>query len=166
MLTEEEFMILAHKRSRDTSRTPIHWNKSKNGGFTYGDSTWIGMCDNYDKINVEDDIKDPDSVLNFFKKLIALRKSEYLLVTGDVKLVLKDVEGVFSFTRNDKEGKESLLIFCNFENKIIDLNLREVCEGIEHYKLDSLLSNYKNIKLKEGILSLKPFEGILFKVLK
>ncbi len=56
-------MKLAHKRGRDTSRSPVHWDSSKNCGFTEGEKAWNGICDNYEEVNVADDMKNPNSVL-------------------------------------------------------------------------------------------------------
>ena len=63
------------RASRDSARTPVQWSGEKFAGFTDGDSTWMDVNENYTRINVADQEKDPDSILNFYRKAIHLRKS-------------------------------------------------------------------------------------------
>jgi oligo-1,6-glucosidase len=90
--SKDEIMRYIHKKSRDNARTPMQWSNSANAGFTSG-KPWIKVNPNYTEINVEDEIKDKNSVLNYYKKLIRLRRQYEVIVYGDFEVV-KD-EGPF-----------------------------------------------------------------------
>lgn len=80
------------RRSRDNARTPMQWSDGKNAGFTTG-TPWLRVNPNYTAINVEKEAQNPDSVLNFYKKLIALRKDpEYkeTVVYGALEPFMKE----------------------------------------------------------------------------
>ena len=81
----EAFEIIAYK-SRDNGRTPVQWDDTPNAGFTTGEP-WIGVSENYTWINAQAEIDDPDSVLAFYKRLIALRKAEEIIQAGDVRFL-------------------------------------------------------------------------------
>ena len=71
-------MKMVQRASRDNSRTPMQWNQNKNAGFSEGEP-WLEVNPNYKDINVSDSIKDEDSILNYYKKYIALRKKHPVL---------------------------------------------------------------------------------------
>ncbi len=60
--------------SRDNARTPVQWNNNANAGFTDG-TPWLGINKNYTSINVDEQLKDDNSIINYYKKLIAIRES-------------------------------------------------------------------------------------------
>ncbi len=73
-LPEEQRLRLYHRASRDNARTPVQWSREENAGFTTG-KPWFTVNPNYLEINVEDSEANPDSVLHFYRKAIALRKN-------------------------------------------------------------------------------------------
>ncbi len=77
----EEIMETIWATSRDNSRTPMQWSSMENAGFTTG-QPWMGINQNYEKINVEKQLADQDSVLHFYKKMIALKKNNKLFTYG------------------------------------------------------------------------------------
>jgi oligo-1,6-glucosidase len=85
--------------SRDNSRTPMHWNDSPNAGFTTGEP-WIKINPNYQQINVEAALSDPNSVYYYYKKLIALRKENPVMVYGDYQDLSADNEHLYVYTRS------------------------------------------------------------------
>jgi alpha-glucosidase len=85
---------------RDPERTPMQWNTSPNAGFSpAGVETWLPVADHYTTINVESQQKDPRSMLNFTKRLLALRRSEAALSVGDYQALGGLPADVFAFTR-------------------------------------------------------------------
>lgn len=80
--------ILASK-SRDNSRKPMQWDNGKNAGFTQGEP-WINLCNNYANVNVAAALSDENSVLYTYQKLIALRKTQPVLIWGDYQDLLPD----------------------------------------------------------------------------
>ena len=113
--TEEEALDACIRYSRDNARTPMQWSHEKEAGFTTG-KPWLKVNPNYTEINVEDQLKDEDSVLHFYKKLIALRKSEAYretLIFGRFVPAFEADEDVFAFYRESESG-ERIFIAANF----------------------------------------------------
>jgi glycosidase len=106
----EDIFPKIKKYSRDNSRTPMQWDSSPFAGFSDSNS-WLKLNPNYKEINVERETKDPQSVLSFYKKLIALRKSEGALIYGTMERFPVHHEDLIAFTRT-LDG-ESLLIIGN-----------------------------------------------------
>ena len=73
-LSDKEALAVCSKMSRDNARTPVQWSDSDNAGFTTG-TPWLKVNSNYKDINVQNQENDPDSVLNYYRKLVATRKS-------------------------------------------------------------------------------------------
>ena len=143
---EDMFPKIAHK-SRDNARTPMQWDASKNAGFTTG-TPWIAINPNYKKINVEDQLKREDSVFNYYKKLIRLRKENEIIVYGNYELLLPEDENIFAYVRTLDNQK--LLVVCNFSKSEQKFDF----QGYENAKV--LISNYNRDARKDGIL--KPYE--------
>jgi alpha-glucosidase len=105
-----ELMEIIWKKGRDNSRTPMQWNDSLHAGFTTG-TPWMKCNPNYTAINVEADLKNPDSVLNYYKTLIQVRKQQPTLVYGKYDLILPRHKRIFAYTRT--EGQDTFLIITN-----------------------------------------------------
>lgn len=136
--------------SRDNARTPVQWDDSKNAGFTSG-TPWIPVNPNYTEINAKAETADPDSVFHYYKKLIALRKQNPIIVYGKYEPLLKDSEELFVYTRT--LGGEKLFVACNFTDKEASLSLPE-----EFIGSDRLISNVENDYSRREII-LKPYEA-------
>lgn len=124
--TEEEALDACIRYSRDNARTPMQWSHEKEAGFTTG-KPWLKVNPNYTEINVEDQLKDEDSVLHFYKKLIALRKSEAYretLIFGRFVPAFEADEDVFAFYRESESG-ERIFIATNFGKEEKRLTLPE-----------------------------------------
>lgn len=119
---EEEILDRVSVIGRDNARTPMQWDNSKNAGFSKADSTWLPVNPNYKEINVEEALKDPDSIFYTYQKLVDLRKKEDWLVDADFKL-LETEEKVFAYTR--ETDLEKYLIVLNFSGEIQDFDLEE-----------------------------------------
>jgi len=99
---------------RDGERTPMQWNENLNAGFTTG-KPWNKVNPDYTRINVEAQNKEPDSILNFYRKLIWIRKKNITLRQGKYRENPDSPKGVFSFFRETTE--ETLLVVLNFTDK-------------------------------------------------
>ena len=114
--TEEEALDACIRYSRDNARTPMQWSHEKEAGFTTG-KPWLKVNPNYTEINVEDQLKDEDSVLHFYKKLIALRKSEAYretLIFGRFVPAFEADEDVFAFYRESVHVCPIILVSCRW----------------------------------------------------
>jgi oligo-1,6-glucosidase len=146
--------------SRDNGRTPFQWTGSTNAGFTTG-TPWIKIAANYKAINAAAQEKDPNSCLNYFRKLVALRKENMpVLVYGKYTLLDKTNPKVYAYTR-EGEGQKMLIVL-NFSASPAQANVRLNIAGAT-----LLLSNYKEAPLLDGAkstLSLKPYQAVIYKL--
>lgn len=149
--SEEDIMKSIYAKSRDNARTPMQWNSSKNAGFTAG-NPWIEINPNYHEINAEKEKEDPDSIYNYYKKLIELRKTNPVFTEGKFQLLLEDDPQIFAYTR--KTEKETMCVIANFTDTPAS------CELLKKWnETEKLLHNY-NTKNKDGIL--RPYEAIIY----
>jgi oligo-1,6-glucosidase len=139
--------------ARDNGRTPFQWNNSKNGGFTTG-QPWLKVNDNFSTLNAAIQEKDPNSVLNYFRKMVKLRKDNHVLVYGKYTLIDAKNPNIYAYTR-EFEGKK-LLVMLNFRSEKAKLDTK-----INLKKAKLLIGNYA--KPSKG-LELQPYEAIIFEI--
>jgi oligo-1,6-glucosidase len=147
----KKFMQNVMFSCRDNGRTPFQWDSTANAGFTTG-KPWLKTNPNYKNINVAGQEKDSASCLNYFRKMIKLRKDNPVLVYGKYSLLDKDNPDVFVFTR-ELNGKK-FLVLLNFTAKQAAVNT-----GIDISKAKVLISNYSEVSTNG---TLKPYEAIIF----
>lgn len=147
------FMAFLKFSGRDNSRTPFQWDASANAGFTTG-TPWIKVNTNYTTINVAAEEKDANSCLNYFRKLIQLRKNNPVLVYGTYTLLDKNNPAVYAYTR-ELDGKK-FLILLNFTSKVATVNT-----GIDISKAKLLINNYSAASAN-GLL--KPYEAAVYEL--
>ncbi|HEY5689386.1 MAG TPA: alpha-glucosidase [Yeosuana sp.] len=152
----ELFMKKLNFLSRDNGRTPMQWDDSKNSGFTSGEP-WLPVNDNYKDINVSAQNKDPNSVLNHFRKMVKLRKENEVLVYGKYDLLQAEHPDIYAYTRT--LNTEKILVLLNFTNHESKIELPEI-----KMILETLINNYKTVDATENTISLKPYQAILFKL--
>ena len=114
-LSDKEAMKFANKFSRDNARTPMQWNSSKNAGFTTANKAWLPVHSDFKRCNVEIQEKNPDSVLNFYRKLSKFRNSSEILLRGEYVELYPENEDIYVFSRN--LGDKKLIICVNFTNR-------------------------------------------------
>ena len=132
-VTPEAMLRYLQEISRDNARTPLPWDESAHAGFTTG-TPWIAVNKNYLAINAKDETADPGSVLNYYRRLIALRKAYPILVDGTFVPLLEGDPAVYAWERRYKE--ETLVVACNFTAETVPCALFRRAGGAE------LISNY------------------------
>jgi alpha-glucosidase len=126
---------IAHLVGRDPERTPMQWDDSPNAGFSAPDvkELWLPLAPNYKEVNVESELQDPRSTLNFFRNLLACRKSNPALLWGDygpVELDSAEAQAhCFVFTRQAEEENERMLVALNFSGEDQKLSLPQFGTG-------------------------------------
>ena len=151
--TKEQALKVLAARSRDNSRTPMQWSDDKNAGFTEG-TPWIEAPENYKEINAETELKDPDSIYSFYKKLIALRKEKDIIAEGTIEFLEKENADVLAYRRN-YQGEE-LIVLNNLTAE--NVTIRQQPEWKAYQKR---LGNYEKITAEDGKITLRPFETIV-----
>ncbi len=137
--------------SRDNGRTPMQWNSDAQAGFTTG-NPWLAVHENYTVLNVMEQETRPDSVLNYFRKLVQLRKNNLALVYGSFDLIDKSNQQIFAYTRQLDDQK--LLVVLNFSDTVAELN-----SGEDLSKATVLVCNYD--KASEGDF-FRPYEAVIY----
>ena len=137
-------------KSRDNSRSPMQWNNLEYAGFSKV-KPWIDVATNYQEINVAKQINDPNSVFNFYKKLIEIRKTNSTVIHGSIDFIDSN-ENLMIFQRTYQ--KQKLMICLNLSNQEQNCNLSQFNEN------QILINNYQNFdKMK-----LNPFQVIVFEI--
>ncbi|GAB2545762.1 alpha,alpha-phosphotrehalase [Gracilibacillus alcaliphilus] len=158
-LSDRVIIEILQEKSRDNARTPMQWNNTANAGFTDG-NPWIGLPDNYQKINAEAAIADKTSIYYHYQRLIQLRKEYQVITDGKYQLILPNDFAIFAYIRENKDTK--LLVVNNFYAKESELNLPEAIRSdCKDSKI--LLSNYEGSpSLASDTISLRPYESIVY----
>ena len=137
-----------HVSSRDSARTPVQWNREKNAGFTTGEP-WFFVNQDYKRINVEAEEQDPGSILNFYRKCLALRKSSETLIWGKYREHFPMSSRLYMYERS-YEG-ERVLVVCSFSKNEVRIRLPKGYEGPG----ELMLSNYERAG-RDNVL--RPYE--------
>ncbi|CTU27688.1 MULTISPECIES: alpha,alpha-phosphotrehalase [Escherichia] len=148
----DELLAILASKSRDNSRTPMQWNNGDNAGFTTG-KPWIGLCDNYQEINVETALADESSVFYTYQKLIALRKQEPILTWGNYQDLLPISPALWCY-RREWQG-QSLLVIANLSR---DVQSWQPTQIRGDWQL--LMHNYEEASPQPCAMTLRPFEAV------
>ncbi|EGM8834777.1 alpha,alpha-phosphotrehalase [Escherichia albertii] len=148
----DELLAILASKSRDNSRTPMQWNNGDNAGFTTG-KPWIGLCDNYQEINVETALADESSVFYTYQKLIALRKQEPILTWGNYQDLLPISPALWCY-RREWQG-QSLLVIANLSR---DVQSWQPTQIRGNWQL--LMHNYEEASPQPCAMTLRPFEAV------
>mgnify|MGYP000208038962 FL=1 len=122
-LSKEQALAACGRMSRDNARTPMQWSDEANAGFTTA-KPWLKVNENYKAINVAAQEKDPSSVLNYYRRLVALRKSDEfkeLFTYGRCVPAYEDTDGIMAYYREDENKR--VLVVANFGSKEAQIRL-------------------------------------------
>lgn len=154
--TPEEALKIISLRNRDNARTPVQWNAEKNAGFTQG-TPWLMVNPNYTKINVESQEKDANSVLSFYKELIALRKNpayKETIVYGDVIPFEEDRHNLMAYHR---KADKDLLVIGNFQKEAQNVTLPSEYKNV-------LINNYPDAEINGTEVQLKGYQVLVIEL--
>ena len=155
-LGEEEAFRRVAAFSRDNARTPMQWTDGKNAGFTEG-TPWLRVNPNCSRINVKDQEKNAGSVLSFYKKLTALRKSEEYketVVYGEFVPYLEQEKNLIGYFR---EGEKKLLVLANFQKAPREVELPGSVKKV-------LLNNLEDLTLNENRIHLDSWQFVTLEI--
>lgn len=144
--------------ARDNARTPMQWDGTKNAGFTTG-TPWAKVNGNYTEINAAQEIDDPDSILNFYKKALKIRKEYAELIREGryIPVSLKD-NNVFAYIRDN--GKQRLLVVCSLSPKAV--KFKPDFKFMTQAKV--ILSNTENPPKPDSVMNLRPCECAVYEL--
>ncbi|MEG1528444.1 MAG: alpha-glucosidase [Clostridia bacterium] len=160
-LTKKLTMKLVAYSSRDNARTPMQWNSSKQGGFSSSDTTWLKVNPNYKEINVKSQIDKQTSPLNYYKRLIALRKTHDEMIFGTYSLINIGGNKLYAYLR-EFEGKR-LVVISNFTVK--DYKFKATKLGLTYASSKLFISNYPDSSPYLCSCKLRAYESVVYELL-
>jgi alpha-glucosidase len=136
----DEAMQRTAEMTRDKNRTPMQWSNNPNGGFSpSGVNTWLPVNPNYKNgINVKDQQHNPDSLLNYYKHILRVRKNTPALIEGEYLPLQNTAKDYFAFLR--VSSGQTVLVVLNFSQQSLDLNFSRT-QGIKDHNLHVLFSS-------------------------
>lgn len=152
---EEKRLKLFHRASRDSARTPMQWSEEENAGFTEA-KPWFSVNENYRQINVRQALEDPDSILNFYKRAIALRKQLPVVRDGSYRAYYTGSSQLYVYVRETREQK--LLVVCSFTEKPVRFYPPR---GLSLNNMKLLLCNYDESR-EENCFVTRPYEARVY----
>lgn len=152
----KEYMTNLKASSRDNGRTPMQWDGSKNANFTTG-TPWLPVNKNHPEVNVVAEEKDSASVLNYFKKMVQIRKNNPVLIYGEYELIQPEHPSIYAYSRK-LNGKE-MFVLLNFTDKNSDIQLPE-----NSLKNEVIINNYPSVKVENSTVSLQPYQAVIFAI--
>ncbi len=153
----KDTLELLRLKSRDNARTPMHWDDSKNAGFTNG-TPWIDVIGNYKEINVKECLEDKNSVFYYYQKLIQLRHEMPIITDGVYELLDEENEKVYTYLR--KGENETLVIIANFTDETISYH---VDNKVQAKDSELVISNYEDAPEKfSNEITLKPYGAYVY----
>lgn len=150
------FMKNARMTNRDNSRTPFQWSSEKNAGFSNG-SPWFKVNDNYKEINASSQIKDPNSVYNYYKSLIAFRKDTPALIFGEYRDLDPCNVKIYAYTRS--LANEKYLVIINMSESNVNY---EIPDFIKIKQL--VIQNLENPEFSDSHVNLQPWQASIYKI--
>ncbi len=152
----QQFLESHQITARDNGRTPIQWDNSPNAGFTTG-TPWLKVNPNYIEINVTEQENNPKSVLNYFRKMVRLKKENDVLIYGNYEIIAPEHPQIYAFTRT--LASEKWLIVLNFSSENIPF------QGINRDHIESeIINNYENCDWQTEMLNVQPFQSVIFRL--
>ena len=152
--THEELMKSIYAKTRDNDRTPMQWDTTEQAGFTTG-KPWMKVNPNYTEINAAEQVDCEDSIFNYYRKLIQLRKELPVLTDGKFTMLDMDHDQIFAYLRDN--GEDKLLVVCNFYGNTVDYAVSEKAEDLE-----LLIGNYTEENMQTDVL--RPYEARIYRI--
>jgi oligo-1,6-glucosidase len=155
-LTPEAALEAVAHFSRDNARTPYQWDDSPNAGFTTG-TPWLSVNPNYTRINLKEELSQPDSVYHFYRKLIDLRKNpdyQETVVYGNTEPYLAQQENLMAYYR---KGEKTLLVAGNFQGTPQDMALPTEVKGV-------LINNLDKFNAEKGTLHMDGWQFVVLEL--
>lgn len=150
-MEESELIRRINDDTRDGGRHPLAWDGGLNGGFNDGHEPWLPLHSRYEEVNLENDRRSKKSVFEYFRKLIALRKSSDALINGVFKDLTGDRKDCFVYSRTGEDGE--IIVVCNYDRE---------SEIVLPFDVKKITGNYPDGDGK----TFRPFEATIYLKIK
>lgn len=153
----QDFLNGQKMGARDNGRTPFQWDATENAGFTTG-TPWIKINDNHNIVNESTEEKNSNSCLNYFRKMVQLRKNNKTLVYGKYTLLDKNNPHIYAYTRGT--GSDKILVLLNFSGNVVDWKITDQLRLSNQI----LINNYPELKKNLNIVTLNAYQAVCVKL--
>ena len=156
-LSEANALSVINAEGRDNARTPMQWDHTQYAGFSSQKEPWIKVNPNYESINVAQQDQDSNSILNFYRNLIKVRKQQDVFIFGEFDELYFDHPSLYAYTKSFES--QHILVILNFSITNKDFKIPK------HIKINKeLINNYKKEAINTETLILKPYQGLIFSI--
>lgn len=159
----EEALNMIRERSRDNSRTPMQWDDSPNAGFTSG-TPWIKVDERYPQINVQAQLKDPNSIYHHYQKLIRLRKTVQVITDGNYQRLDEAHPQIYAYQRSNE--KETLIVISNFSGQQTKFHIPDSCYLQLQYQAlvsaELVIGNTEHVPELKQSITLSPYASYMW----
>lgn len=150
--SEADILTSINAKGRDHARTPMQWRGDQaHAGFTAG-QPWIPVNDNFTEINVAQNLAEKDSVFATYQQLIQYRRDHDIVVKGDFQLLYSDHPAVFAYKRQWQD--DVFVVFANVSEEEQTVDVAELSLN------DVIINNYDEVTVRDGQLTLAPYQAI------
>ena len=156
-MAENEILEILKIKSRDNARTPMQWDDSKNGGFSKA-TPWIDTANSYKKINAKSQIDDKESIFNYYKDLIKLRKEYISIAEGTIEFILEDNKNILGYIREYKN--ETILVLCNFYETETSIEINK--DNISLNDAKKIIGNYRDEVKTNNTIKMRAYETLVY----
>jgi oligo-1,6-glucosidase len=158
-ISKKDYITHLNNTSRDHSRTTMQWSSGTKGGFSNGNNNWFLSNPNHDRINVENDLNNEDSIFHFYRKLLQIRKQSKDLIYGHYFDLDPNHQNIFIYQRVGL--KTTYLIILNMSDSLINYNFNNLTE----YSLEFSNLNTKP-RISSNQIELLAWDALMFKKIK
>ena len=155
-ISKKDYITHLNNTSRDHSRTTMQWSSGTKGGFSNGNNNWFLSNPNHDRINVENDLNNEDSIFHFYRKLLQIRKQSKDLIYGDYLDLDPNHQNIFMYQRVGL--KTTYLMILNMSDSSINYNFDNLME----YSLEFSNRNTKP-RISSKHIELLAWDALMFK---
>ena len=148
----KQLMQDIQEESRDNARTPFQWDDTTNAGFTTG-TPWLQVNPNHTAINVQQQEGDSNSVLNYYRRMLQLRRKTSALIYGNYRCLNPSDPTTFQYVRF--EGDHTVYVLLNFSKETVEL------EAPMQSTPQVLINNYATLDTAGGNLTLQPYQAVV-----
>ena len=142
------------EKGRDGERTPMQWSDSKNAGFSSSSTPWLPVAADYTTTNVKTEESDPASLLNWYKQLIAMRRTNPTLRSGKQVMLDEANNSVLSFVREGVAGNPSIVVALNFTAESQTISLHPEKAGVSGKFVTTLITDAESLKRNSSLQSI------------
>jgi alpha-glucosidase len=147
------------EKGRDGERTPMQWDNSKNAGFSTAGSTWLPVATDSTTKNVKAEESDPDSILSWYKQLIAMRNKDPTLRDGKMIMLDESNPSVLSYVRQGVAGQPAVIVAANCTAESQTVSLNPQAPGVSGKTVHTLLTDAPSLQQQSDLsaISLPPY---------